>query len=36
LMEMAKWRASLNNQCPLDWFKTKASYYMNLKLEPKA
>jgi hypothetical protein len=22
-MEMAKWRASLNNQCPLDWFRTQ-------------
>jgi hypothetical protein len=23
LMEMAKWKASLNNQCPLDWFRTQ-------------
>jgi hypothetical protein len=36
LMEMAKWKASLNNQCPLNWFKTKASYCMNLELDPRA
>jgi hypothetical protein len=23
-MEMVEWRASLNNQCPLDWFRTQA------------
>ncbi len=23
LMEMAKWKPSLNNQCPLDWFRTQ-------------
>jgi len=23
LMEMVEWRASFNNQCPLDWFKTQ-------------
>ncbi len=23
LMEMVEWKASLNNQCPLDWFRTQ-------------